>query len=60
MHPFERGTHANQPINSKGLGLAIARTVARAHGGELELTDREPHGLRATLVMPRFGGPHVI
>jgi signal transduction histidine kinase len=56
MHPFERGTHANQPINSKGLGLAIAHTVARAHGGQLELADREPHGLRATLVMPRLGG----
>ena len=60
MHPFERGTHVNQPINSKGLGLAIAHTVARAHGGQLELADREPHGLRATLVMPRLGGPQGI
>lgn len=55
MRPLERGKHANQPVNSKGLGLAIAHTVASAHGGRLALGDRLPHGLRATLVLPRFG-----
>lgn len=56
VQAFERGNHAAQPVNGKGLGLAIARTVANAHGGRLELDDRTPHGLCATLVMPRFDG----
>jgi hypothetical protein len=43
------------PGPSKGLGLAVAHTVASAHGGRLMLDDRFPHGLRATLVIPRFG-----
>lgn len=52
VHPFERGDHAQQPVNSKGLGLAIARNVAAAHGGCLELSDNQPHGLCATLILP--------
>jgi signal transduction histidine kinase len=56
VHAFERGNHAVQPVNSKGLGLAIARIVATAHGGRLELSDHTPHGLCATLVMSRFDG----
>ncbi len=38
-----------------GLGLAIAERIARAHGGELELVNLEPHGFEARLVLPSAG-----
>jgi signal transduction histidine kinase len=34
-----------------GLGLALVESVARLHGGRLELEDNDP-GLRATIVIP--------
>ncbi len=35
-----------------GLGLAAARSAARAHGGEVTLTNRSEGGLRATVTLP--------
>lgn len=35
-----------------GLGLAIARTIARSHGGDVRLANRPEGGLRAELVLP--------
>ena len=35
-----------------GLGLSVARTVARAHGGDVILENRPEGGLRVTLVLP--------
>lgn len=35
-----------------GLGLSIARACVHAHGGELTLTHRQPHGLCVTLNLP--------
>lgn len=58
LEPFERGDHPQQPVNGKGLGLAIARTVAASHGGQFELSGDGPRGLRATLLLPRNGTPH--
>lgn len=36
-----------------GLGMAIARSIARAHGGDITLANRPGGGLRATLRLPR-------
>ncbi|WP_097458828.1 ATP-binding protein [Mangrovitalea sediminis] len=36
-----------------GLGLGIARDIARAHGGELTLSNRPEGGLRMLLELPR-------
>jgi signal transduction histidine kinase len=35
-----------------GLGLAVARDIARAHGGDVVLLNRPAGGLRATLSLP--------
>lgn len=37
---------------SVGLGLAIARSCARAHGGDVTLANRPEGGLRATISLP--------
>lgn len=36
-----------------GLGLGIARNIARAHGGDISLTNQETGGLCVTLKLPR-------
>ena len=39
-----------------GLGLAIVRAIAEAHGGRVELESRVGHGATFTLVLPLDGG----
>jgi signal transduction histidine kinase len=39
-----------------GLGLALARRIARAHQGDVELTSRPGQGTTALLWLPRPGG----
>src|SRR5262249_31797298 len=47
LEPFVRGDDARNmdEAGGFGLGLSIARGIALAHGGELPLHDRSPHGL---------------
>ena len=57
MEPFARLDESrSQETGGVGLGLAIARSVARAHGGELVLANREGGGLRAELRLPPAAG----
>ena len=39
-----------------GLGLATARTIARAHGGDIVLENRPQGGLRAKVTLPLQSG----
>ena len=51
--PFFRLDDSRNPnYASAGLGLAIARDVARNHGGDIVLDDSNSGGLRATLRLP--------
>lgn len=36
-----------------GLGLAIARSIVRSHGGDIELENRREGGLRLTILLPK-------
>ncbi len=36
-----------------GLGLGIARNIAKAHGGDLQLFNRPEGGIKATLTLPK-------
>src|SRR5699024_5092032 len=40
-----------------GLGLALAREIAEAHGGQLTLANREGGGLRVMLWLPAHATP---
>lgn len=49
---FERFTRGTQAGEGAGLGLSIAQTYARAHGGALSYEPAEPRGSRFRLVLP--------
>jgi signal transduction histidine kinase len=53
FEPFYRGEASrSRETGGFGLGLGIARNIARAHGGELTLKNRPEGGLAATLTLP--------
>jgi two-component system osmolarity sensor histidine kinase EnvZ len=53
FRPFYRIDSArNQDQGNSGLGLAIARDIARGHGGDIDLDTSALGGLKATFLMP--------
>jgi len=54
LEPFVRGDNARNMDEAEGfgLGLSIARSIVTAHGGELSLHDRDPHGLIVRIRLP--------
>jgi two-component system osmolarity sensor histidine kinase EnvZ len=53
FRPFYRLDEArNQDEGGAGLGLAIARDIARSHGGDITLSDSPMGGLRAAVRIP--------
>jgi signal transduction histidine kinase len=54
LEPFVRGDDARNMDEAAGfgLGLSIAHAIVLAHGGELSLNDRQPHGLIVRIELP--------
>jgi signal transduction histidine kinase len=52
FQPFDRPTDADG-VPGLGLGLAVARSFARAQGGELRLADKHDQGATFVLTLPR-------
>ncbi|QPF93333.1 ATP-binding protein [Bradyrhizobium commune] len=61
LEPFVRGDDARTMDDSTGfgLGLSIARAIALAHGGDLSLHDRAPHGLIVRMQLPTWQQPRL-
>jgi signal transduction histidine kinase len=54
--PFARLDEARgEETGGIGLGLAIARSIVRGHGGDIGIVNREGGGLRATIQLPVTG-----
>jgi len=53
FEPFYRGEPSrNRETGGIGLGLAVVRSLARAHGGDVTLHNRSSGGLRACVFLP--------
>jgi signal transduction histidine kinase len=53
FEPFHRGEPSrSRETGGVGLGLPIARNIARAHGGDVTLANRPDGGAKATLTLP--------
>ena len=51
--PFFRLDRSRGAGKGSGLGLSVARSIFRAHGGDVALSNRPEGGLRATVTLPR-------
>ena len=56
---FYRRSSARGKVPGSGLGLHIAREIARAHGGDLWVEEGLPSGSQFCLALPRFKEPGV-
>jgi len=53
FQPFFRlESSRNRDTGGVGLGLSVARTIIRGHGGDIQLANRPGGGLKATIVLP--------
>ena len=53
FEPFHRGEPSrSRETGGAGLGLAVVRSIARAHGGDADLGNRVEGGLRACVRLP--------
>jgi two-component system, OmpR family, sensor kinase len=55
---FTRGKDAQGQHRGGGLGLAVVKAIAEAHGGEVELESRLGEGSTFTMVLPRAKDAH--
>ena len=52
--PFQRlEASRSRETGGTGLGLTLARTIIRAHGGEINLSNRSEGGLRVEILLPQ-------
>lgn len=49
---YRREPSRSRQTGGIGLGLAVVRTIARGHGGDVTLVNRDPAGLTARVLLP--------
>jgi signal transduction histidine kinase len=49
---FSRGVHSRGRYEGAGIGLAIVRAIAEAHGGRVRVTSRPGEGARFDVIVP--------
>jgi len=60
FEPFVRlETSRSRETGGVGLGMAIARSIVRRHGGDIALENRPERGLRVTVRLPKDGTTYV-
>ena len=55
---FHRGAEARGQVNGHGLGLALARHIARLHGGDVACVSDEAEDARFALTLPVWAEQH--
>lgn len=58
FEPFVRGDPSRaRATGGHGLGLTVARSILRSHGGEVTLSNRKPKGLAVRVELPALQRP---
>ena len=52
FEPYYRARGAERAAGGVGLGLAVVKSLADAHGGSVRAENVAPHGTRMTLILP--------